>query len=307
MSIDLKQLVLDDIDRLGYEASAAKYATHRNTVINWAKGRNPPSADAIQMAYNEKVGTCTIQQEMAVWQGKKLIIAMPVHRTIEPATVHTLMGNISRFGPDRIGFTLTQGITLLEDARNTLAERVLQTDAERVLFLDDDLVMPFGSAPHFQGYYGVNVPEKFASRVLINELWNADKDIVGALYFGRNAQGVAQYSEAFQSKDEDKRAHALDFDGLQETKWVATGAMMVKRQVFETIKAKAPELFPTIVPRQQSLPTGWFNRLNADAGEDVSFCHRARSCGFQVYVHRGVVCGHIGSQIYGPHNTTGRV
>jgi hypothetical protein len=306
MSIDLKQLVIDDIDKLGYDAAAEKYGVHRNTIVNWMKGKASPGYEALQLAYNQHQGTCTVRQELAIWEGRKLILAMPVHRTIEAGCAHTIIANFGMFGATKCGFITTRGITLLEDARNTLVENFLSTGAERILFVDDDMILPCGSAPIFNGFYGIDVPEKFASRVLISELWNADKDIVGALYFGRNKGGVAQYSEAFQSKEEDKRAHNLDFDGLQETKWVGTGAMMVKREVFLKMKEMAPALWPNIIPRQPGLPHGFFNRLNADAGEDVSFCYRARECGFQVYVHKGVIAGHEGHMIFGPHNTAGR-
>jgi len=306
MSIDLKQLVIDDIDRLGYDAAALKYSVHRNTIVNWMKGKASPGYEALQMAYNEHSGSCTIKEEVAMWSGRKLMVGMPVHRSIEAGCVHTLIGNYGKFGAERVAFVLTQGITLLEDARNTLVEKFLQSDAERLLMVDDDMILPCGSSAVFNGYYGIDIPEKFASRVLINELWNADKDVVGALYFGRNSRGVAQYSEAFTSKEEDRKAHNLEFDGLQETKWVGTGAIMIKREVFTKIKELSPQLFPNTTPRTPGLPHGYFNRLNADAGEDVSFCHRARECGFKVYVHKGVVAGHVGPMIYGPHNTAGR-
>lgn len=306
MSTDLKQLVIDDIDRLGYEAAAIKYSVHRNTVVNWMKGKASPGYEALQLAFNERQGTCTVKEEMATWEGMKLIVAMPVHRTIEPATVHTLMANYAKFDKGKIGFTITQGVTLLEDARNSLVEKFLASDAERILFVDDDMVLPCGSSAVMKGYYGMDLPDKLAERVLINDLWNADKDVVGALYFGRNTRGVAQYSEAFQSKEEDKRAHDLDAIVPQSTKWVGTGAMMVKREVFIKVREMAPTLFPSTVPRNPQMPHGWFNRINADTGEDVSFCSRARECGFEVYVEKGVICGHIGPMIFGPHNTAGR-
>lgn len=306
MSTDLKQLVIDDIDRLGYDAAALKYSVHRNTIVNWMKGKASPGYEALQLAFNERSGSCTVKQEVALWEGRKLMVAMPIYRDIQPATVHTLIANYARHGASKIGFIMTQGITLLEEARNSLVERFLASDAERILFLDDDVVLPCGNADILNGYYGMGLPEKFASKALIDELWNHDKDIVGALYFGRNARGVAQYSEAFQSKEEDKKAHDLTDAGLQETKWAATGALMVKRQVFEKIKEMAPQLWPNIIPQKPGTPVGYFNRFNSDMGEDVSMAYRARELGFKCYVDRSLVCGHIGPTIFGPNNTAGR-
>lgn len=306
MSIDLKQLVIDDIDKLGYDEAALKYSVHRNTIVNWMKGKAHPGYEALQLAFSEKQGTCTVKEEMAQWSGMKLIIGMPVHRTVEAGAMHSIMANYAKFDKGRIGFTITQGVTLLEDARNSIVDKFLASDAEKLVFWDDDVLGVCGSTAIFNGYYGIDVPEKFSSRVLLNELWNADKDVVGSLYFGRNTRGVGQYSEAFQSKEEDKKAHNLEFDGVQETQWVGTGCMMVKREVFLKIREMAPQLWPTTVPRQTHLPHGWFNRISADIGEDVSFCSRARQCGFKVYVHKGALAGHIGPMIYGPHNTAGR-
>jgi hypothetical protein len=38
-------------------------------------------------------------------------------------------------------------------------------------------------------------------------------------------------------------------------------------------------------------------------GEDQTFGKRAKVAGHQSYVDHGIVCGHVGSCIYGPHNT----
>jgi hypothetical protein len=38
-------------------------------------------------------------------------------------------------------------------------------------------------------------------------------------------------------------------------------------------------------------------------GEDVIFCHRAQAAGHQPYVDLGLICGHVGSEIYHPYNT----
>lgn len=39
-------------------------------------------------------------------------------------------------------------------------------------------------------------------------------------------------------------------------------------------------------------------------GEDVQFCIRAQQAGHQPYVDLGLVCGHVGQEVYGPYNTT---
>jgi len=38
-------------------------------------------------------------------------------------------------------------------------------------------------------------------------------------------------------------------------------------------------------------------------GEDVQFCIRAQQAGHQPYVDLGLICGHVGHDVYGPYNT----
>lgn len=40
-------------------------------------------------------------------------------------------------------------------------------------------------------------------------------------------------------------------------------------------------------------------------GEDVIFCRRAMAAGHQPFLDMGLLVGHAGHCVYGPHNTTG--
>jgi hypothetical protein len=42
---------------------------------------------------------------------------------------------------------------------------------------------------------------------------------------------------------------------------------------------------------------------NLGMGEDVTFAVRAAEAGHPSWIDHGVVCGHVGSAVYGPHNT----
>ena len=70
-------------------------------------------------------------------------------------------------------------------------------------------------------------------------------------------------------------------EGLQRVDAVGTGCVLFARRVFEH-------------PRLQR---GAFSRkLNMDGtvdkGNDISFCERARECGFEIYCHYGYPCDH---------------
>ena len=38
-------------------------------------------------------------------------------------------------------------------------------------------------------------------------------------------------------------------------------------------------------------------------GEDVCLCRRAREAGHEVFVDLGLICGHIGMEVFGSRNT----
>jgi hypothetical protein len=71
-------------------------------------------------------------------------------------------------------------------------------------------------------------------------------------------------------------------DGLQKVDAIGTGCFLIARRVFED-------------PNMQN---GAFTRkLNpngtVDRGNDISFCERARDCGFEVWAHFDYPCNHF--------------
>ena len=70
--------------------------------------------------------------------------------------------------------------------------------------------------------------------------------------------------------------------GLQKVDAVGTGCVLFSRRVFE----------------DKFMQQGCFHRKwNTDGtmnkGNDIAFCERARSCGFQIYAHFDYICDHF--------------
>lgn len=305
MSPDVRKLVIDLITSMGRAEAAEKFGVTRQTVLNWENG-GTPSVDAIQIAVDLWYGSMKDTTQAMSWEGREVYILQPSYKDICTETHETLFRNYAKYGPHKIGRLSEKG-TLIEDARNALATRfVLQTKGKWAIFCDDDMVYPCGDAEVYNSLYGMELPNPYAGYMFLDRILSHQKPLVGGLYFGRHPKGKAQYAEAFESDEEDMRAHRLVGAGLKPTRWVATGAMAIHRSVFETIMQQAPEKFPDIVPKKATDPWAFFRRLGPQIGEDVSFCHRALGVGIQPYVDTACVCGHIGPTCYGPANTMAR-
>lgn len=88
--------------------------------------------------------------------------------------------------------------------------------------------------------------------------------------------------------------------GLVEIKYAATGFLLVRRAVYETMQRdlRLPlcnaqfnrPMWPYFQPMIYADPAGpWY------LAEDFAFCERARQCGFKVMADTAIRLGHIGS------------
>jgi hypothetical protein len=304
MSIDLRQLVVEVITSLGPKEAARKFGVSMQTITNWSKGGTPP-IDAAQMVLDEYQGVKEEVTQAVSWEGRKVFFLIPSYNQMTMETHDTMFRNYAKYGPEKIGL-LHEKCTLIEDARNILAHRFMQTHGETAIMIDDDMVLPCGSGDVFNGIYNMGLPKPYCDYLFVDRILSHNQPIVGALYFGRHRTGRGQYAEAFESDQENLNAHRLVRPGLKPTKWVATGGMCVQRQVFEKIRAEASKKFPDILPKNDKDPVAYFRRMGYGVGEDVSFCLRAAAVGFTVYVDTALICGHVGPTVYGPNNTQSR-
>jgi GT2 family glycosyltransferase len=131
----------------------------------------------------------------------------------------------------------------------------MEEDAEWLLMVDDDHVF----APD-----------------LLERLLSHEVDIVAALALRRDepygpfcfvgTAGPGVYVPA------DLREHAPD--DLLQVRAVGTGAMLIRRRVFET------------------LPAPWFT-ISEESGEDMRFCDAAHAAGLPIHCDLGARLGHL--------------
>jgi transcriptional regulator with XRE-family HTH domain len=313
--MDLKKLVLAKIETLGVKEAAKYFGVSAGTVSNWSTGKTSPSIDAAQAVLLDggvEIGTAEpqiVEEKLVEWEGRKVILLMPVYRTYNPDTHFTLFANYAKYGPEKIGM-IQEKKTNVYEARNIMVKKFLnETDAPFGLMGDDDMIYPTGNPGHMNVRYKAGLSTQLASRVAISRImsWPEDKKIVGALYFGRHDGGKAQCSKGFAEPASNNKFRAgLYGDGLVPVDWVGTGFMRIHRSVFEEMQKEidagrwGDDLKPLNIERGWY---GFFTPNKVGIGEDVSFCLRAKAIGIQTYVDAGLVCLHAGDRLYGPNNT----
>lgn len=146
--------------------------------------------------------------------------------------------------------------SLIYDARNKLATQSLKMGADYTMWFDSDMI--------------------FEPDTML-KLLEHDAPIVSGAYFRRSPP----YSlVAFDKCDTENRVWSdlpLPTDTVK-CGGVGFGCVLVKTDVLFDVAAR----FKT-----------WFEPMNG-FGEDLSFCWRARQCGYDILLDPSVSCGHVG-------------
>lgn len=264
-------------------------------------------------------------------------VLLPQYKHTNPLTLFSLGALIKT--TERFQLRMEHGDAFIIHSRNRLASGFLESKCEWALWVDDDMVLPIGNADWFRAVTGFPkeiAPDECAGAHAINSLLAHGKPLVGALYYERRAGGRPIFEAGCNPQTGEATRAALvsrEMRGLQPTKWVGTGCLLTHRSVFEEIQKKFPQLAPSpdskewqffspapdpVIEHMRLAETAfdlgdavaaekavrnaamYSDRIWLSTGEDVTFCRRARACGFQPYVDCNMLCGHVGTAVYGP-------
>lgn len=146
--------------------------------------------------------------------------------------------------------------SLIYDARNKLAKQAIKMQADYTMWLDSDMI--------------------FKPDTMVR-LLEHNAPIVSGAYFRRSPP---YHLVAFDKCDAETREWT-DLPLPTETVkcgGVGFGCVLVRTDVLFEVAAK----YKT-----------WFEPMNG-FGEDLSFCYRARECGFDILLDPTITCGHVG-------------
>lgn len=208
----------------------------------------------------------------------KLFIALPVYGAVDPLFTQCLMRVIHGLKvPAAVQWCV--GDSLVGRARNRLTREFLASDCTHLLFIDTDLVF---SPEHI---------ERIASH---------DLPVVGGLYCKKQEGHPRLVLNSFNEGSLD-----ADETGLSPVKYIGTGFMCIKREVFEQIAARWPE--DSYLADETNDPEYDFWRVGvyhyADGAkrylsEDWWFCQRVQELGLKVYADPNILCKHHGMACY---------
>ncbi|HOA79894.1 MAG TPA: hypothetical protein PKK61_02365 [Defluviitaleaceae bacterium] len=191
----------------------------------------------------------------------KILIAVPTVGQVEIEYVNSIL----RLSRTVINADIIHSAgSLVYAARNDFTKQAIEGGYSHLLFIDSDMVFNADA---------------------LNVLLHHNKDIISGSIFSR----VPPYKPCFYSKlrlgepgeiicENVKKLQ----DGLQEVEGVGTAFLLIKTQVLKDIIEKH-----NIYPFTPIL--GY--------GEDLSFCIRARQCGYKIWVDNDLTIGHIGKVI----------
>lgn len=192
----------------------------------------------------------------------KIMIAVPCMDQV-PAPFAQSIAMIRKPLEDDTACAFQMG-SLIYTSRNNLALQAMKLEMDYVLWLDSDMVFPQDLL--------IDLKKK---------LDDNDWDMVTGLYFRRvppftpvvfdkleiNEENICEWTDYKDYPAEPFKVGGCGF-----------GCVLVKTDVLFEVQAKYGYMFNPI----------------GNMGEDLSFCCRARQCGYDIWCDPSQICGHVG-------------
>ena len=213
--------------------------------------------------------------------GKKLMIGLPAYDhkvTVSMAvSLMKLSQMVLQHGID-IQVNSICGCSVVSRARNVIAKQFLESDCDHLMFIDADMTFE---------------PES----VIRLMAWSQTRGIVAGAYLARKEPKTYILSlDGGDGINGSRGKVTMDEDGLVRAFRVATGFMMIQKQVFTKLAEMHPEWKHMDTNSPQTLYSFFDFLVTPEGmiGEDFLFCDRAREAGFEVWVDPTIKLGHMG-------------
>jgi hypothetical protein len=226
----------------------------------------------------------------------KLHIATPMYGGNCTAGYTSSLLNLAALVPFEHNFVTNE--SLVTRARNMLTHAFLASDCTHMLFIDADVA--------FDAHGVVKMME-------------SDKDVIGGLYAKKHVnwdkvyaaarRGAGPQQLAASAYDYYVRGHlTLGSQQPVEVDSVATGLMLIKREVFDALKPDTPvsKLGSTLIGKiaatdavHHFFDTGVDTKTGEFLSEDYAFCQRWKAKGGKIFAAPWIKTIHIGTHHFG--------
>lgn len=266
-------------------------------LLDWSSSQEVKTDDLLDTSYEEDITNmsyCPAEwgRKKAAWDGRDVCLCIPTYGPVPEVPFFGFMCLAMKY---RMAIRLEHrgGDSMIARSRNQLAKRFLATNATWSIWLDSDMIFPFGNSGSFATLTGMkNFPDKFGSFHVVERLISHGRTMVGGCYWDRMGRGklIAGGKGPILSP--------IPSDTLAAVSFVGTGCLAVHRKVFEDVAAKFPE---TLSEDAYGNETGFFTPIQTPErmlGEDESFAWRATEAGHPTFLDLGLICGHVGTAVH---------
>lgn len=216
-----------------------------------------------------------------------IIISPCSYRYLDKRTAWAI-AKLSSYQKDGIRFfqTAISPDAAIDRARSIVASDFVRSDkADILFFIDDDVVFN---------------PEDVLK--LVQHIQDG-KFVVGAVYATKS--DPPQISSRFF---DNQRIEFNRNSKPEEIMYLAGGFTMIHKKVFEKMCFRLPLCFanskteksfwPFFMPFVVKKMNGFFKKQYEYLSEDFAFCHRAKDCGFDIWIDPSIRLGHVGNYVY---------
>lgn len=193
----------------------------------------------------------------------KTFIAVPSFEQV-PALFAQSLALLRRAGDTVIGFEIG---SLVYEARNSLARQAIKSEADQVLWLDSDMV------------FRPSLLETMTQTCQDNDI-----DFLTGLCFRRKPPYTPTVFDKLDWKDD--KCYYTQFMSIPEGRFKVGGCgfagVLLQMDVLMSVASKYDGRMFDPLPGM---------------GEDLSFCWRARQCGYEIWCDSEIELGHIGNTI----------
>lgn len=193
----------------------------------------------------------------------KTMVCIPCMDLIQTDFVKSLI----RMAPKgEIIYAFEEG-SLVYKSRNELAEQAVANNTDYTLWLDSDMVFPDTLL--------IDLMEDMKGRDMVTGVCHMRREPYKPCIWKKLKKGLTPEENQIEGYDEYPR------DGIFEVDGCGFACVMVRTSVIKTVIDRYHEAFAPL--------PGY--------GEDISFCIRARNCGFNIHCDPKIQIGHIGKTI----------
>lgn len=195
----------------------------------------------------------------------KTFIAVPSLEYV-PALFTQSLAMLRRAGDTQVGFEVG---SLVYVARNELARAAIKCEADQILWLDSDMV------------FTPDLLEKMQNVSKANDI-----DILTALCFRRKHPFTPTIFDKLTYDQEKQKCHFTQILSIPEELFEVGGCgfagVLMGTDVLMSVSARFGGRMFDPLPGM---------------GEDISFCYRARECGYKIFCDPSIAMGHVGQTV----------